>query len=798
MSQATVPLASERQELSCFNLVSVLRHLETTVGKEALAAVVEPLGLPLPFLRDTRNWVSFEYFNALLDKLVEVTGDEMSPYRAAFSVRPEVAWDFVLYAAYATLWSGSPRAGYAIILGSSFHKRWTKIGDFRLLDIRTTSLRVELALKKGYTQTRRNCLAVQGVLASVPLGMGLPAAEVREVQCAAQGAASCVYDVQWRNRTNWFQLIALPVLALLVAAEIFLFRGVFSAKDVALTIVSFAALVFLAQSLQFRKSLRFEERVNQERSEHLVATMRRMEHDYEQMLETKARLEERTRYLSILNEVASLIARETTTSGLLRSAVGLLVERVGFRRGDYFRLDTPSGLYRPLGGDGAPVTVAEYARVPADATHVPRELIEGGSLPALRVWAGEMDEGSSIHLARVTAPEATTGFFCFLSGPGRSSSDELVVSVLGNVSRQVAIASSRMAARSAIDGILAGIPAQVLIFHRQSLVVSYANRRFLASLPTGGYPGRGSVLGSPLGSVLSFPETTIETIRRLAQELEPGARTEVLEATSGSAVYELSVFHMPRAHQDDELAGLIISDISDAKYFQSNLLINQKLLALGRVASGIAHEINNPLYAVLANAEELAEDPGATPESRALAAEIVEHVVTVSGVIKDLSNYSKTLRREERIEVDLNAVIEESLKLVRYGSDLMGVTLVRELEPLPKVMAGRGEMQQVFINILNNAIQAMGGNGTITLRSWVTGGTITVSITDTGPGIGAEDLPRIFDLFYTTKKPGEGTGQGLYIVRKILELNGGSIRVETPVGGGATFRIELPVGGVSA
>ena len=284
-------------------------------------------------------------------------------------------------------------------------------------------------------------------------------------------------------------------------------------------------------------------------------------------------------------------------------------------------------------------------------------------------------------------------------------------------------------------------------------------------------------------------------IEQAAWDLENDGKAPAQEITQGSTVYGYSLFLLPEAASAERLAGIIITDISDAKYFQNNLLINQKLLALGRVASGIAHEIDNPLYAVLANAEEIADDASASEQTRVLAGEIVEHVVNVSSVIKDLSNYSKTLRREEKGEVDVNAVIEESLVLVRYGSNLMQVEIVRDLAPLPPVRAAKGEMQQVLINIIDNAIQAMDGKGTLTIRSRHAAGRIEIEITDTGRGIADTDLPFIFDLFFSTKGPGQGTGQGLYIVRKILALNEGTIGVKSTPGAGATFTLGFPAAG---
>ena len=605
-----------------------------------MPALVEPLGLPLPFLKNKSNWISFDYYDQLLQRVVQATGDEEAPFRAAFSVRPQEVYDYILYAAYTTLWSGSPRAAYALSLGSSMYRRWTKIGDFEILASSRSSMKVALTLRQGYRQTRHNCRAVQGILASVPMGMGLPAAEIQESECAASGAARCVYQLRWHNRSNGLFLAGLPALAALIAGEALVFPGVFHLSGMIITALSFTTAAFLLRSFQFWKSLRQEEYVSRERNEHMVKTMARVEGDYAQLHDAK----------------------------------------------------------------------------------------------------------------------------------------------------------------KAIDIILASIPAFVLIFDATTLRVKYVNRHFLRSFPGAGAEARSAqaVVGLPLSAALSFTPAAMQAIEAAALALPLDGRASAQETTQGSTVYEYSLFSLPEEAVAGRMAGIIITDISDAKYFQNNLLINQKLLALGRVASGIAHEINNPLYAVLANAEEIADDASASGETRVLAGEIIEHVVNVSNVIKDLSNYSKTLRREEKGEVDVNAVIEESLLLLRYGSNLMQVQMVKDLVPLPPVRAAKGEIQQVLINIFNNAIQAMEGKGTLTIRTRPADGRIEVAIMDTGKGISEEDLPFIYDLFFSTKGPGQGTGQGLYIVRKILALNDGTISVRSAPGEGATFIVSFPAAATAA
>ncbi|MCG8570086.1 MAG: ATP-binding protein, partial [Spirochaetes bacterium] len=270
---------------------------------------------------------------------------------------------------------------------------------------------------------------------------------------------------------------------------------------------------------------------------------------------------------------------------------------------------------------------------------------------------------------------------------------------------------------------------------------------------------------------------------------------EKYEATIGSVVFDYSIFPISQFHENEKLVGFIMNDISEAKHFQQKLFLNEKLIALGKVASGIAHEINNPLYAVLANAEEIADDPDCPEQDKEYADEIVEHVINVSNIIKDLSAYSKTLRKDDIDEVNLNDVIEDSIKIVKYGSNVLEVELNKELNFVPCIHASKGELQQVFINLFNNAIQAMGGKGKIFVNSQYDDETnlINISVSDTGSGIPDENLEKIFELFFTTKSKQSGTGQGLHIVKKIINKYQGEIKVESKVDEGTTFFLTFNI-----
>jgi signal transduction histidine kinase len=787
---AGIDSGAGKREVSCVNAISILHYLDGRIGPDKTSEIVGPLGLPLSSLRNRKNWISFSYYNRLLAKLVEATDDERAPFKAAFAAKPRKVKEYVAYTAHTVLWSGSPKAGYALSLGPHFTKRFMGIGSFEILESTSTTMKIALTLKEGYSQTRYNCLAVQGVLSSIPVGMGLPKTDIEESQCAANGFPSCVYHLHWHNRANPVSRYGLPLLGIILALEAFVFRSIFSPIGIVTTLLSFTTLTFLVQSFRFWKSLGLEERVSQERNEHLVNAMRKIDSDYKRLLDTRMRLEERTKYLSIVNEVSSLITGDATVDALLRDTLAVLKEMLGFRKGDFFRHDAATRSYRAVFTAPFAIPEREYILLQQSRTRVPHGSPSLMAFPSFRLWCGPQDD-AELFLMPLLSTEACPGFFCFVHHGARSIS--LIEPLFNNISSQLRIATQRIAAKSVIDNILASIPAFVLIFDRDDFTVKYANRHFIHSfLKEESFGGsERTLVGSPLFSSLSFDSEGVGAIRTISHNLESEGSPPPRETTLGASVYEYSVFAIPQENPRERLAGIIVSDISEAKYFQKNLLINQKLLALGRVASGIAHEINNPLYAVLANAEELADDQSGSAEARKLAAEIIEHVMNVSHVIRDLSHYSKTLRKEDRTDVDLNAVMEESLTLVKYSSNIMEIEIKRDLSPLPTIRAAKGEIQQVFINIFTNAIQAMGGAGTLSISSRLTGDAIKITVSDTGKGIKEEDLPFIFDLFFTTKKQGEGTGQGLYIVKKILALYNGAIRVESRVGTGATFFVEF-------
>lgn len=233
-------------------------------------------------------------------------------------------------------------------------------------------------------------------------------------------------------------------------------------------------------------------------------------------------------------------------------------------------------------------------------------------------------------------------------------------------------------------------------------------------------------------------------------------------------------------------------DISEQKMLQFKLIQSEKLAGIGTLASGIAHEINNPLAGILGMAEAI-RDEDDTGIIKSYANDIIHYATDAGKIVKELSKYSRSAHIEAQSTVDLSVVVEGSLKLVKHATSLTSIEVVQNLEKDSLILANASEMQQVFMNLIINAIHAMNdGGGRLIINCLTDGKFVKATVSDTGHGIPREHISRIYDPFFTTKPTGKGTGLGLYIVYRIVTKYGGSIDVKSTKGEGTTFTLKFP------
>jgi PAS domain S-box-containing protein len=234
-------------------------------------------------------------------------------------------------------------------------------------------------------------------------------------------------------------------------------------------------------------------------------------------------------------------------------------------------------------------------------------------------------------------------------------------------------------------------------------------------------------------------------------------------------------------------------DLTEQRKFELQILESQKLAALGVMARGIAHEIRTPLAISSSAAQFLTEDD-LTPEFRRECAEKIHSGIRKAGtIIENLLRFAHPSADKSKRPLDLMCVVTEALALVDNQAKVQNVEIRTNSPPEPcQVLGVPGLLEQVFINLLLNALNAMPNGGTVEIQAEQAAGEVVLRVTDTGEGISQEDLDKIFDPFFTRAPLGKGTGLGLSICHSIVDQHGGWIGVESRSGKGSTFTVKLP------
>ena len=232
--------------------------------------------------------------------------------------------------------------------------------------------------------------------------------------------------------------------------------------------------------------------------------------------------------------------------------------------------------------------------------------------------------------------------------------------------------------------------------------------------------------------------------------------------------------------------------IQDKSVLEQNMAQIEKLTNIGTLASGILHDINNPMYVILGFAENLLEemDPAAVQDQ---ASEVLQAAKRIITICKDLNLYAHHSTPKQCVPVNLTQQLEEAMKVAKFASGLENMKIVRDYSADPVILARPEAIVQICVNLIMNALQAMNGQGTLTLGARSTDQLVSISIGDTGPGIPPEKMDKIFEPFYTTKPPGQGTGLGLHSVRALVQEYGGQVLIQSTMGQGTTFHLEFPI-----
>jgi PAS domain S-box-containing protein len=474
-------------------------------------------------------------------------------------------------------------------------------------------------------------------------------------------------------------------------------------------------------------------------------------------------------------------------------------------------------------GAGRFVAVATGGTAPVEAPP-----IDAGSALGARLADGQtvhLDEGAAGR--RLAASEAgrwrEAGLFSFipcvssevtvaLIAAGRRglgeplSSEDL--SLLGTVAGQVATAIENARLYSELQGkaaeierlrqfgdsVVESLSDGLVVVDLDDRVLRW-NRRAAALLG----PRRDVAVGQSLGDLL--PRAFLDTLGAARRDAPDGTalyRVPLPAAGPGGAPgrderlvnIALAPFQTPEGAQAGWI--LVFEDVTDRAHLEEQVQLSEKMAAIGLLAAGVAHEVNTPLTGISSFTQMLLERADPADPRTELLEKIERQTFRAAKIVNSLLNLARPTSSESA-PVDLNTVITDVLALVDHQFKLSHVQVTRELSADPVMVVGvEYKLQQVFLNLCLNARDAMPAGGRLAIRTRVEGRRSIVEVADTGTGIPAEHLARIYDPFFTTKGEGRGTGLGLAVSYGIVKEHGGSLICDSVVGQGTRFRLEVP------
>jgi len=310
---------------------------------------------------------------------------------------------------------------------------------------------------------------------------------------------------------------------------------------------------------------------------------------------------------------------------------------------------------------------------------------------------------------------------------------------------------------------------------------------------------RGELVGRGIFEIGAIPDDYIARASRALEKGEwdrnrPPFEFDLLRKDGSRITIEATTIAVERGGQTQIIC--IARDVTQRKHMEQQLQLAGRLAAVGELAAGVAHELNNPLAAVQGFAQYLAERDSVDEATRGDLRTIFKEAQRATKITGNLLSFARKHAPEKRF-LSINDVLERSLELHAYRMRVNNVEVVQELDPdLPNTMADFHQMQQVFVNVVTNAEQAMTqerDGGRLVVRTEHVGDVIRISFADDGPGMSSEVLKSVFDPFFTTKEVGKGTGLGLSICYGIVQEHGGQLYAESEPGRGATFVVEIPV-----
>ena len=739
-------------EINCLFTKGLIPFVEKEVGSEGGATLCRTAGRSREYLMADHNWLPLALANELVRVSMELTGETDVDLWARRFTDDMMNWkpsrEYRHYLGTYSMGIGDPRELYErhVVMGAAVSRfcRYEVVVKRRSATFRRLP-------EPGYAIPRWFCVWEDVKWERYPTNWGLPRAVVVESQCAARGAGSCFISVRWKNaplgRRFWGPTVAGGAASGLLTAALgswqplpWAAEGLVAALPVLLGGAIGFGLVRAARERHTKRMLDLQ-------SEEILYSNNELEKKFRD-LETKIE------QLSLLGDLSAAVNATLDVEKIYEQTLDRLVHRMGYQGAYLFLVDHGRQVVRGhrMAGGVRPDAAFEEVQFRVDDPHCAASRVSATGLPIV------MEDVKSTELPVDLLTAQSLGVRAAVMVPLRVK--ERVFGVLS-------VASSEPAGVGEGD---------------LELLSAVANHVALA-----------------VDRAESF-----QTIEELSRGLEDKVRVRTEQLRS--------------AHDELQAA------YRELQATQMQLIQREKMASVGQLVAGVAHELNNPIGFVYSNVTTLEdfvrrlrgmlEIYRATPLAEADRSRVqaewesrkidyaLKYLDSMTLGIKEGAERARKIVRDLRVfarsqddvwqPVDLHEELESSLTLLNHLLKDR-VTVHRKFGDLPAVECIRSQIDQVFLNLLANAAQAIAGPGAITVETRRDGNHALVVIGDTGPGIPTEIIGRIFDPFFTTKPVGEGTGLGLSISYEIVKKHGGEIEAASPPGRGAVFTLRLPL-----
>jgi signal transduction histidine kinase len=738
-------------EVNCIFTKALIPFVEKEVGPEGVATICRVAGRSRDYLMADHNWIPLAVVGEMVkvcQSLMREPDEERWARRYGESFMDWKPREERSYLGTYSMGIGSPRAAYERV-ATIYEQQARDFYRLDILEVGRRRARYRWTPLPGQAIPVWSCTWLKVQFERFPTNWGLPRARILESTCAARGADACRWDVRWRNPSRGARFWAPSLSGGAAAGLLGLVSGAPGGGWPVLAAAPLPLLagVALGYALREGHQRRHTQRLLDLQSEEIIYSNRELEKKF-------VELETRIEQLSLLTDLSAAVSGTLDPENIYDQALGRLVHRMPYERAYLLLVDHERRTLR-----GHRTAGAEAEAPPFEGVEIP------------------LEAGTS-----ASATAAITGQPVLVNDVERAT--EPVHRALSRAHRVRSLVVAPLRVREQVLGVLAVTAAEAERFDQGDvdLLTAVASHVALA-----------------IDRATSF-----QTIEDLSRSLEDKVRVRTEQLRTAN----------------EELR----TAYRDLQATQLQLIQREKMASVGQLVAGVAHELNNPIGFISSNVATLADfvqrlrtmlatyQEAALPEADRSRVDARRQELQVDYALKYLDSMISGIRegadRTRKIvgdlrvfartsddvwqPVDLHEELESSLTLLNHQlKDRIAVT--RKYGPLGPVECVRSQIDQVFLNVLANAAQAIKGPGAITIETRQVDAMAVVAIADSGPGIAPEVLHRIFDPFFTTKPVGEGTGLGLSISYEIVTKHGGEIRAESPPGGGAVFTLRLPI-----